>query len=92
MFGCSDVYHWMGRTAKAVLLAGLRTYLPCAVLARQHPNTQARGDVMFGCSDVPAFGVRCRSASRTQVNPTIRLPVKTRDSNSVPLRIIFCSR
>ena len=24
MFGCSDVYHWLGRTAKAVLLAGLR--------------------------------------------------------------------
>ena len=24
MFGCSDVYHWMGRTAKGDLLAGLR--------------------------------------------------------------------
>ena len=29
MFGCSDcsdVYHWMGRSAKAVCLPGLRTY------------------------------------------------------------------
>ena len=26
MFGCSDVYHWMGREGD--LLAGLRTYLP----------------------------------------------------------------
>ena len=25
MFGCSDVYHWMGREGD--LLAGLRTYL-----------------------------------------------------------------
>ena len=28
MFGCSDVYHWMGRTAKAVCLPDCgRTYL-----------------------------------------------------------------
>ena len=28
MFGCSDVYHWMGRSREGGLLAGLRTYLP----------------------------------------------------------------
>jgi hypothetical protein len=28
MFGCSDVYHWMGRNREGGLLAGLRTYLP----------------------------------------------------------------
>jgi hypothetical protein len=34
MFGCSDVYHWMGRTAKAVCLPDCGRTSPKSLLGR----------------------------------------------------------
>ena len=49
MFGCSDVYHWMGRTAKAVCLPDCgRTYLQLSkvssILLPEKPKRHLKWD------------------------------------------------
>ena len=88
MFGCSDVYHWLGRTAKAVLLAGLRKSHNLDAMAGEFDSDagrrgRLRGDFPSGSpKPTDRFDLRLlvwdagRLLTRTQVNPTIRLPVE----------------
>ena len=60
MFGCSDVYHWMGRTAKAVCLPDCGPHQPVCVLRTRVESAEGsiQGILRWRAGAQPEFAQR----------------------------------